>query len=104
MRVAREPRSLLPGAAYHPLEKKIQIQYAYPDLILGCWVYVDRCVDANTREVVSDGVTFAPMDGNGTTLYSWSSDSEMWSRWVWSADHYDEVGGSEHVRSYWPAR
>ena len=99
-----EPRAWVVHNERGPMPYEIEITFGYPDLLLGCWVYWNRCKDTNTQEVVSEGVTYAPMDGNGATLHSWSSDSQLWSRWVWNRDHYDKVGGSEHVRSYWPAR
>lgn len=87
-----------------PLPYELVIEAWYPDFTLGVIVFFDACIDTTTNRKVAEGRVCVPMNGDGTTLYSYSSDSQLWSRWVWAGDHYDKVGGSPAVRSYWPLR
>lgn len=108
--VAQRPPALNGPAAWvihneaGPMVYEIVIAGWYPDFALGMIVYLTDTIDTTTGKVVGHGINYVPMEGDGTTTYSWSDDSGLWSRWVWAGDHYNKVGGSPAVRSYWPRR
>ena len=61
--------------------------------------YVGRVIKTATGEYT--GVhAFATSMMGGRVNAVWSSDSGQWCQWKWDGDHYDKVGGSNHVRSY----
>ncbi|MCB9885912.1 MAG: hypothetical protein H6838_10485 [Planctomycetes bacterium] len=85
-----------------PIQYEIIVILAYTDA-LGIKYYVTGVKDQTNNEIVSNGY-IVEFPGNTRVLSAYSGDSQMWMEWHWNVNHYDKVGGTAAIRSYYPMR
>jgi len=81
---------------------QFEVALAFVDQYGFCY-YLTAHWDEATESYVEDGYLIKP-PGDGSLLAAYSFDSKLWYQWQWNSDHYDKVGGTTAIRSYYPVK